>query len=502
MWPPAPHVVTETSHAIPYYNPLSVRIPIYTVSVLVMVAAFFVTGCGRNEVRPGLFGGSAVVIARAGDVTVTADEFQLAWEFGHGHLRRGDDPVRSYIAYMLAEKVLAEEARTRQLDTLALVRHNVESLREDLLVERVFTERVTGRIEVSDQEIDAELTRNAVRFQFRFVPAPDSIGAARIYDVYLLEGFEAAAEVSVGSDRAPLLSAEWTSPLLGADDIAPDMLSRIQDLEIGVPGRPVRHGDIWYVFEVMDIRRRGIALAEDTGARASARKVIFNRKALDAATRFVADTMTPLDVTTRREGFEALEAILWSWYRAETPTRKISWLMDYRPPRTGLVDSLRVIADMELVHFGRESWSVTDFLYRFTPDRYPLRARDRSAFRGRLADVIALVVRDHVFMQMATREGWENAPVDRELLARWEEKWLFLALGDTKPTFSELTELADSLLSRQDIEIAWSVLDTLSLSQSKVNPFMTVHLMKGSSNRMPFPIVDPNWKPSHVAIDL
>lgn len=457
------------------------------------------SGCsGNEETRPGLLGEPAVVVARAGDVTVTADEFRLAWEFGHGHLRRAEKPVPTYLAYMLAEKLLASEARALRLDTLALVRHNLESLREDLLVERVFTEQVIDHVQVTDQEIIDEMARSAVRFQFRFVPAPDSLGAARVREVHVREGYKAAAEVSVGSDRAPLLSAEWTSPLMSAEDIDPDLLGLIGNLEIGKPSPPIRYGGVWYIFEVMDIRRRVLAPIEDTAARQSARKVIFNRKALEGATRFVAETMEPKQVITEREGFEALQTVLWSWYRAETPSRKFTWLANHRPPRPGLADSLRAIGDLNLVRHGSASWTVREFLDRFSPDRYPLRARDRAAFRSRLADIIALVVRDHHFMLMAAREGWDRNPVDSEVLARWEDKWLFLALRDTQPEFDDLAATADSLLRRADTDIAWSVLDTMNLTASRTNPFMTVHLMKGSSNRMPFPIVDPNWRPTHL----
>jgi len=472
-----------------------------TMNRLIYLAALLLvlTGCSGNEdTRPGLLGEPTVVVARAGDVTVTADEFRLAWEFGYGHLRRAEDPVRTYLAYMVAEKLLAREARHRHLDTLALVRHNVESLREDLLVERVFTERVMDRVEVSDSEIVQEMARNAVRFQFRFVPAPDSAGAARVREVYVREGYDAAAEVSVGSDRAPLLSAEWTSPLTSAADLDPELVARIQDLEIGVPSAPTRYGKVWYVFEVMDVRRRGIAPSEDTAARRSTRKVLFNRKALEGATRFVSESMEPMQVTTKRVGFEALESVLWSWYRAETPTRPLLWLAAHRAPRPGLADSLAAIHDLELVRHGTDTWTVRAFLERFTPDRYPLRARNRTAFRGRLADVIALVVRDHYFMELAAEEGWDDHPVDAEILSRWEDKYLFLALRDTQPDFDHLALMADSLLRHEELDIDWSVADTLTGPASTVNPFMTVHLMKGSSSRMPFPIVDPNWTPTHL----
>ena len=57
-----------------------------------------------------------------------------------------------------------------------------------------------------------------------------------------------------------------------------------------------------------------------------------------------------------------------------------------------------------------------------------------------------------------------------------------------------ITDYADSVSVFHDISINESVLDSLSLSVSTANPYMTVHLLKSNSNKMPFPIVDPGWK--------
>ena len=58
-----------------------------------------------------------------------------------------------------------------------------------------------------------------------------------------------------------------------------------------------------------------------------------------------------------------------------------------------------------------------------------------------------------------------------------------------------IASYVDSVSAYHEITINDTVLDTLPLAVSTVNPYMTVHLLKSNSNKMPFPIVDPNWKP-------
>ena len=59
---------------------------------------------------------------------------------------------------------------------------------------------------------------------------------------------------------------------------------------------------------------------------------------------------------------------------------------------------------------------------------------------------------------------------------------------------ASIASYVDSVSAFHNITINEAVLDTLPLTVSTVNPYMTVHLLKNNSNKMPFPIVDPNWK--------
>lgn len=462
----------------------------------VFVALVCLAGCGSTRDE------QSVELARAGDAIVTAEEFRINYEFGYGHLRRATLPKEAILRYMLAEKVMAVEARNLRLDTLSSIRANRRAMEEELTIERVFTERVLKQLEVTEAEIREEVNRNAVRFQFRFVPAPDSVSALRVHQTYVAEGFEAAALLSVGQDAESVIS-EWTSPLLSATDIDPQMLGIIEDLPVATPSDPVRLGGLWYVFEVSDIRRTPVA-EEDYEARApSVQKVIWNRKAMEGATRFVANTMEPLDVTTRRPTLYALAEVMYEWYADRTPTRSIMEEISDPDRPAAQKAALTALLDDELVAFRGVTWTVEDFLDAFTPTRYVIRARDPASFTLRLADIVGLVVRDAVLLEMAKEEGFDDHPEDRSALRKWEEKWLFHALRDRSVDpddvdWSRVAAVSDSLLARTEVIIHHAVLDTMTLAVSEVNPFMTVHLMKSHSNRMPFPIVDPNWNESHI----
>jgi len=500
---------------------------IFLLTILLLTLA----GCNSAE-------NNDIILARIGDEIITAEEFQLNYEFGHGHLRRGEDPRRDYLNFMIFERVLALEAEKINLDTSQAVIHAMHTLREELLIERVFEEKALSNVVVTEQEIRDEINRTAVSFQFRFLPARSEEDALDLYEQVLEQGYENVLEAKK-EDFAELNISESNlrSPLVKAEEMDPVILEVLKDLEINTPSKPAEFQGQWYIFEVVAIERQPLAEADYTQKAPTYRKILYNKKALELATAFVAETMEPLQVVTRRQGFEILNDALWAWYQHETPARNLLHYIEEQGWDTAFTQKLIDNYEAPLVHFDNQNWTLKTFLEHFTPGRYVLRAREPQAFKARLADVIALVVRDAVFLKMAEQERLDEQPQYQRLLALWKDKWMFQAFrnilldstaiadAEIKAYYEQKDEeiaaafypydrlsaqdknrikkkmmqesiasYVDSVSALHAIVIDETALDTLLLTVSTVNPYMTVHLLKSNSNKMPFPIVDPNWK--------
>lgn len=477
------------------------------------------------------------ILATVNGEYISADEFRLNYEFGYGHLRSGDNPKHDYLRFLVLEQVLAQEADRMRLDTAAAVVHAIHTLREELLIERVFEEHVLAGIQVSDEEIAAAINEDAVRFKFRFLPARTQAEAASLKSKINKMGFEAALsnlEGEFSDTRLELQNLE--SPALSAEELEPEVLAVLRDLPLHVISDPVQYRGGWYLFEVTNIQRELLA-PEDYALRTpSYRKVVYNRKAMEQAAVFISDLMEPMDVVTRRNGFNILSEALWAWYQQETPTRNLLHYLESQQVDGNIVRLLVGGYSVPLVSFSGREWTIRTFLEHFTPGRYVLRARDRLEFEQRLTSIVALVVRDHILLSMAHRERLDENDSFQRAMALWKHKWMFQELRgmvvdssmsrfETEAYYAQenaardgrlhpydsldsldqgrihqqmmrdrLLAFADSLAEHARISINYAMLDTMTFSQSTVNPTMTVHLLKNNSNKMPFPIADPNWR--------
>ena len=442
------------------------------------------------------------ILAEVGDEIITVEEFVLNYEFGHAHLRAGEDPRRTYLNYMIYEAVLAQEAAKMNLDTLPSIQHAMHTLEEELLIEQVFNEKVLSNIEVTNEEIRAEINKMAVSFQFRFMPATSRQDAEQLYADIARDGYEAVLEAR--KEQIPELSqveGQMTSPYLKADEIDPELLDIIKDLELNMPSQPTFYRGAWYIFEVNDIRRVRLAPEDYENKSSSYEKIIYNKKAVEEGGRFVASTMEPLGVTTKREGFNRLEPILWDWYTEDTPERNLLYYIDEAGLNTPYTEALVAEYDTPLVQFDGQTWTVKDFLEHFTPGRYIMPIKERQQFTMRVADVIALVVRDMILLDLAAEEQFYQIPSYQRNMRQWKNSWMAaeyrnLLRSDTSRTWTAEAFVAHAKekAEKYPVNVRWNVLDTLDVSTNPAVIGQTVNLLKSNSNKSPFPVVAPDWR--------
>ena len=466
-------------------------------AVVLIVLGLSLIGCATSEKD-----GDDAVLARIGDDVITVNDFLLNFEFGHAHLRTGTEAKRDYLNFMIYEALMAQEAEALRLDTLPTMQNAMSTLKEELLIERVFDEKVLAGIEVTEEEIEAEINKMAVSFQFRFLPAAGRQDAELLHRDMQERGFEAVLEER--KEQIPELSAvegQLQSPYVKADEIDAELLDILKDLELNTASPPAFYRGQWYIFEVQDIRRVRLSPEDYENKSSSYEKVIYNRKALEKGGAFVAQTMEPLEVRTKRAGFEILESALWEWYTDQQPESNLLYYIDELGIEKPYIGRLVQNYAVPLVEFGQEVWTIEAFIAHFTPGRYIMTTKTREAFKARMADVVALVIRDHVLLDIAENEALGDYPELKKDLRKWELSWMsveykkWLNQDSVKSWNAEAyRKHAEQLLSDNDVSVRWGILDTLNITMPEGSPGPTVNLLKSNSNKRPFPIVDASWK--------
>ena len=253
--------------------------------VVLLTAGWLLTSCTPAGPQPV----DEPVLARVGDQVITAREFQLNYEFGYPHLLPAEHRREAYLNHMITEVLLARRGYELQLDTVAAVQRAVQTLREERIIEEVFNHFVLSQIEITPEEIEHEVNKSAVSVEFKFLPAPGRLQALQLRDELRDEPFETVA-ARYASDVFNLSPDQvdefFTHDRTPAVELDPELLGHLQDLEINTPSDPVFYNNQWFVFMVSNIVQARLTPLDRANRSVSARKVLYNTKAMQQAAVF------------------------------------------------------------------------------------------------------------------------------------------------------------------------------------------------------------------------
>lgn len=458
-----------------------------------------ITSCQKTSDEPVDY------VAKVGDSYIYADELIRSFEFSMLDKRTMENPLVEHLEFMIAEQLLAKQAYSMNLDTLSSIRNAVQSITEERIIEEVFTTEVLDQIQISEDEIQAEIEKAAVQFQIQYLPLTGKKEAERLKK----EAEEIGLENVIAKYNNEMMGEngsihDYLSPYLDYTTIDPQLLNQIQSYPVGTIQGPLEYNGQWILIEVVDIKRSLIAPEDLKDKAESIKKVLYNKKAMELAEQFVTELMEPKQLRTRREPFNVLNKALFEWYGKEVPSGDLVKKIKQGSASYHLHIS-RILSD-ELIKTKDDSWTVQQFLEEFTPARYPLRDNDFAEFTNQFADVIALVYRDYTLLNLAERNNLANKAEVKRDIELWELKWLyqhirnksFKATQTNEPALIaqrnyKLWERIDSLKLVYPISINVERLQEISSSLDLTNTTQ-IQLIKQNSNRMAFPMLDPNWK--------
>jgi len=193
-----------------------------------------------------------------------------------------------------------------------------------------------------------------------------------------------------------------------------------------------------------------------------------------------------------------------------------------------------------LVSFDQEDWAVIDFLKKFNTQKINDKSLNVEKIGGEISKQVALVVRDHVLIELALDSNLEKSKSVQKQMKEWHNKWVYdetrryylkeikISDDDAKSFFENniksfqvnvneipkyddykstakkfayiqqagnvLVNKIDSLKENYTIDINNSVLDTIQVIDFEKSRWQSLQVFKRSTNRLAAPIVDPAWK--------
>ncbi len=484
-----------------------------------------------------------IVVARVGKEKITVSDFRRNYEFGFAFLKKDPDRKRSYLDYMIKEKVLSLDGYRLGLDKSERVQKNEKDLLNELLVEEFFKANVNSKIKITPDQVRAAINKSKVKWKLRYWVEPTLDYANRVCQAMRQRGYMPVVDDILKSNpEIHLKPKDFETNYLSWLDVSDEMLDEIKNLPVGAISDPISKKGVYFIYQVVDIKREPVLSDYDYKDKyESTRQTLYYRELKNEATKYVSSYMTPKNVVTKGEAFRTLADALEEWEKQKIHSKKFAQAVI----NASQADSEKALLKLNgklnetLVTFKGGSWTLNDFINRFDPKSVQTKKENHQTLRSKLNDQIALSVRDSFFTQEAKKRGLDKLPSVKKQLKEWRDKWVYeearrdftkdLTISDEqakayfdkfsnrykirandKPKYkefknqakrdayvqlahAELDKKVNSLLPMYPVIINDAVLDTITTIEFKKSRWATMQAFKQSSNRLAAPIVDPAW---------
>jgi parvulin-like peptidyl-prolyl isomerase len=377
------------------------------------------------------------VIARAGNVFISEREFQERFELTPGLYRHRKPQLEGekllMLYSMVAEKLLAQEATSRSLDTTAFLRTAVSDLTKLLVRDELYRQEVRAHVTITPSELRQGVLRARERRLVRFLYFEREEDARFI---------RAQLRLPVDLDRMvldPTMRAlkDTASVLWGDAEDAVEQAAYALDRSTVSP--VVRAGDGFYILRLVSTGQDPVlAMLPSETLRERVESTLRMRKERIREAAFVEQLLTKQHASSPPATFRIVADTIARIFREQ-----------YTPPSMAFSPAMRAdalarlarIAADTLIVAGDHIWTVAGALDRLVQRGFSVSGDSVRGTAMRLYTIFREWAHQELLAQEGLARGLDRHPEVVRRLAPWRDHYL---AGMVERRISEATGITDA----------------------------------------------------------
>ncbi len=370
-----------------------------------------------------------LVVAKVGNITITAKEFLLSYEYGPAFIKKGKDSRRRYLDFVINEKLLALDAYARNLERADIVKETLAEIEGDLATDELYKEDVLSQVFVSEQEISSSLAREKEHVTLKWLYAP-TFDDIHQYQKQLRAGLAFDSLFTHQLCDSVALEDRYMETTRFKLETKNATLSAIVDtLKVGVTSASIGTTDGWYIVKISDLWKNAVTVeSEENKIRTNVNRALFKRKADVLSDRYVQQLMRDHDPVIKRRTFDLLRAYLGK--RIFSPEKYLKWNLTKKlMAEFGPIDSVKIAdhLDEPLVELTDDEILLRDFMiwYKTRQPNIRFSTKTPQSFFVSLERFIWRMVRDKLLVATAKKRNFQNREIVKVQKQWWQDKSVY-----------------------------------------------------------------------------
>jgi peptidyl-prolyl cis-trans isomerase C len=368
------------------------------------------------------------IVARGGNTTIPVSEFKDRFELTP-HINHSSDVKRNkrnILISLLGEKLLVEDARSRDLDNNEKFLVFSEQIKNEAIVEKLIEQEISSKIEISTEEVKQGFVRSQVNLDLRVLTFDTEEQA-----------FNAKKEIDSGKALVQVKREYQTDTFISADSVItiqmkwgeahPSLEEVAYSLKMNEVAEPVFADGKYYILKLVN-RSSVVFLTEGEfiNKAPSIRKKIKGRKRAEMYAQYMQALMADKQVRVSHEDFDqvatALERIYGIEDNSSSSNEKIPEVStDSLRKSSDIVDHLN---DTFALFDDGSIWTIGDFIKKLGVGPYPLNKKSKVSFRNSLRSIVRKMTELETLAKKGREENLHKSNYVQYQTKMWQDSYL------------------------------------------------------------------------------
>lgn len=360
------------------------------------------------------------VVAKAGDTFISEKEFLERFEMLPGLQRRREgrmEETKLELLYsLIAEKLMAQEARERQLHLDSIFRLSFEEVRKMLARDQLYREEVSGKVRVGPKELEQALAQVVKEILISFIYCDRQADA-----VFIRKQIKTSRDFDSIQIDTSLHAVRDTATVIWSD-ANPVIERAAYSIKKGEVSSVIRAGTGYYILKVMRVKESDFyASLQPSVLRERVQEKIRERKEEARLSDFIASVLKNKVGYSRPIQLKALASALRKVFAAGRVEGKVALTENSvaevrRECRPMLGDTLSVAGDIV--------WTVGDIVDRLYTKGFSVDSTTVKSIHHLVNAQLRVWVQQELLAQEALARGLDKYPAVRQQLDMWYDNFL------------------------------------------------------------------------------
>jgi peptidyl-prolyl cis-trans isomerase C len=431
-------------------------------------------------------------VARVGSKVISDSEFLERYEFTPGfkrHIKQMDDSNKlEFLFTLIAEKLLALEAKNLKLDTTEVMQFSRKAFERMFVRDKLFQEEIRNKISVTDKELIEATVKNNSKLYVNFLFSQDKDEIDQLYN-YLKQG--------ISFDSILIESPEYEEQREPIEVQFGQMEETIEDslfrMKIGEFTKPILTTDGWYIFKLVNKSQNLFLTDEDKeNAKKTIAKIIENRKLIKRQKEFYAEYFRDKKIDVDGKLFEILAQKISSVFEYK---RKNFTYQPNQPTYLDASDIIKIekeIGDENLskpfVKFQEQPITLKEFIRLLAFDGFNSKEYKINLIRASLDFQTKRFIEQELFYREGLKRGYHKLPEIQNEIEKWMDNYLFQMLQNQivdsiQVTDEEVREYYEMMNQPKEFPTVVNIIEVLTDNLNIVDTVLS-ELKKGTDIRV------------------